>query len=92
MLTKSQATDACNTECATYQDAERAAGRHPGLYPYFGEERARRAEAAGEFWLAAEWWSCASTYTMGHNRAARYDDAAARCRRLAEEAEQATPT
>lgn len=75
------------------ETATRAANRardiaraHPRHGPVYFAERAREAAEDGDHALAAELYGWASAKTLGHNRAARYDAAAAEQRRLAEEA------
>jgi hypothetical protein len=50
------------------------------LCPVDAEEQASNAKKVGELWLAACWLDVASGVSLGHNRAARYEEAAASLR------------
>jgi len=51
--------------------------------PAMCEAEAQHYEKQGDFSTAALWWAKGSRACLGHGRAERYEQAAARCRRAA---------
>lgn len=50
------------------------------VVPDLCETKAAEAEADHEWWLAACWWDRGNAVSLGHNRGARYQAAAAKAR------------